>query len=184
MKVDVAFAVAALVVAASIADLSSAGSRSVSSQGSRRKVEASVDEGSWRVTSHSVKRRDHDDDPWEDECDDSITSEIERCFEAPYRDYLPLCTALTAVDCNMNGVMDHHEINCGAVDSDYDGILDSCELAVGDFNLDGVIDDADTTMLLALWGTICPPYGDLNSDGTIDAVDLGILLGRFGAVVY
>lgn len=184
MKVDMAIATAALLAAAAVTQLGVGGGQSVSSQGSRRKVEATVDEATRRVTQQTVKQRDNDNDAWRDHECDSYTSEIRKCLEEPIRPYLPLCTALMVFDCNSNGISDYQEIHCGAADTDYDGVLDSCERAVGDFNLDGVIDGIDLCILMAWWGLPNPQYGDLNGDQTVNAVDLGILLGRFGVVVF
>jgi hypothetical protein len=47
-----------------------------------------------------------------------------------------------------------------------------------DLNLDGAVNAADLTILLAAWGT---PDADLNGDGTTNAADLTILLAAWGA---
>lgn len=184
MKVDMALALAAVVAAGAVTTLGVGGGQAVSSSGSKRKVEATVDDSSRRVTEHKVQKRERVEDPWLDEESDSYTSTIRKCIEEPIRPYLPLCTALMMFDCNSNGILDHHEIHCGAIDSDGDGVLDSCERAVGDFNLDGMIDGMDLCILMANWGVPNPQFGDLNCDGTVDAIDLGILLGRYGVVVF
>lgn len=184
MKVDMAMATAALVAAAAVTQLGSGGSQSSSSSGSRRKVDVTIDDGSRKVTQQSVKQRDHDNDAWRDHESDSYTSEVRKVIEEPIRPYLPLCTLLMSYDCNSNGMPDWSEIQCGAVDSDGDHVLDSCEIAVGDFNLDGMIDSMDLCILMAWWGLPEPQYGDLNGDRAVDAMDLGILLGRFGVAVY
>ncbi len=49
---------------------------------------------------------------------------------------------------------------------------------VGDFNLDGVVDGADLTILLAAWGTD-DVLVDLNGDGQVNGNDLTILLGNW-----
>ena len=67
-----------------------------------------------------------------------------------------------------------------AQDKDADGRLDECEIALGDFNLDGEIGAAELAELLSLWGSVNQPYGDLNDDGVIGAQDLAILLDRWG----
>jgi hypothetical protein len=69
-----------------------------------------------------------------------------------------------------------------SLDCDANGVLDSCEFAWGDFNLDGAIDGDDLGALLGLWGQINAPYGDLDGDGYIDGNDLGRLLARWGPV--
>ena len=68
----------------------------------------------------------------------------------------------------------------GAQDKDADGRIDACELALGDFNLDGQVGAADLAELLSLWGFANPPYGDLNDDGFVGAPDLTLLLSRWG----
>ena len=66
------------------------------------------------------------------------------------------------------------------VTRDGDGRLDACEVAQGDFNLDGEIGAADLAELLSLWGSVNQPYGDLNDDGVIGAQDLAVLLDHWG----
>ncbi len=67
-------------------------------------------------------------------------------------------TCACAGDCNGNGVDDCDDIEAGLEDSDNDGLLDSCERAVGDVNLDGAVDGADLGILLGSWGpTQSPP---------------------------
>ena len=89
----------------------------------------------------------------------------------------------TFTDCNGNGVDDAADIAAGAQDADGDGRLDSCEQAVGDLNLNGVVDQGDVYILLGWWhfpdGAPC----DFNADGNIDGRDLGFVLARFGWVV-
>ena len=87
-------------------------------------------------------------------------------------------------DCNGNGIPDATEIANGAQDFDNDGVLDSCEFAFGDLNLNGVVDSLDVSILLGWWGVPNPLYGDLNGDGVVNAIDLGTLLGRFGVVTF
>jgi hypothetical protein len=83
-------------------------------------------------------------------------------------------------DCDGNGNDDSCDIAAGASDTDSDRVLDDCEFARGDFDLDGVVNAADLSVLLLLWGTINPPYGDLNGDGSINAADLAALLLNWG----
>ena len=85
-------------------------------------------------------------------------------------------------DCNNNGIDDATEIAGGSSDWDNDGRLDICETTSGDFNLNGVVDSQDVSILLGWWGVSNPLYGDLNGDNFVDAVDLGTLLARFGPV--
>jgi hypothetical protein len=86
----------------------------------------------------------------------------------------------SAADCNANGVLDSCEIAAGSQDKDADGVPDECEFSRGDFDLDGVVNAADLSVLLVLWGTINPPFGDLNGDGSINAADLATLLLNWG----
>ncbi len=85
-------------------------------------------------------------------------------------------------DCNNNGIDDGTELAGGATDWDGDSQLDICETNYGDFNLNGVIDSQDVSILLGWWGIANPLYGDLNDDNVVDAIDLGTLLARFGPV--
>jgi len=54
-----------------------------------------------------------------------------------------------------------------------------CQDAIlGDLNLDGVVNGADLSILLAAWGT-ADPVADLNDDGIVNGTDLAILLGAW-----
>ena len=83
-------------------------------------------------------------------------------------------------DCNNNGICDIDEIAGGAEDKNANNLLDTCELATGDLNLDGQINGADLTTLLNFWGAVNPPAGDLNGDGVINGYDMTILLNNWG----
>jgi hypothetical protein len=72
------------------------------------------------------------------------------------------------------------EIASGAQDKDADGVPDSCEYAVGDFDLDGAVGGADLSVLLSLWGFTATPIGDLDGNGLVAGADLSILLGNWG----
>ena len=84
------------------------------------------------------------------------------------------------VDCDANGRPDNCDIALGAQDQDADALLDECEYARGDFDLDGTVGGADLAVLLSLWGVVNAPFGDLNGDGQIAGADLSILLGNWG----
>ena len=99
------------------------------------------------------------------------------------REDFQMWTFLTT-DCNENGIPDATDILNGAADADHDGVPDSCELSVGDLNLNGVIDQSDMWIMLGWWGSATPQYGDLNGDGKVDGADLGVCLGRFGLVIF
>lgn len=92
-------------------------------------------------------------------------------------------SASSVVDCNGNGTDDTTDIANGLADEDGDGKLDSCEQAVGDLNLNGIIDHGDVLILLGWWhfpdGAPCDYNGDLNIDGR----DLGFILARYAWVV-
>lgn len=54
----------------------------------------------------------------------------------------------------------------------------------GDLNLDGTVDAADLSIMLATWGQTAASSGflasDLDGSGTVDASDLAVLLARWG----
>lgn len=83
-------------------------------------------------------------------------------------------------DCDANGLPDSVDIGWAllyedmALDTDGDGMLDSCERAQGDLDLDGWIGPVDLALLLVEWGSF--GAGDVDGDGTVGAADLGILL--------
>ena len=66
----------------------------------------------------------------------------------------------TVRDCNSNLVPDSCDIVAGAPDTDVDGRIDTCERALGDFDLDGAIGGLDMALILSAWGTNTPPYAD------------------------
>ena len=69
----------------------------------------------------------------------------------------------------------------GAVpDGNGNGVPDSCDLARGDFNLDGVVNVTDLLSLLGAWG-VCPGCPeDTNLDGLVNVTDLLTLLANWG----
>ncbi len=70
-------------------------------------------------------------------------------------------------------------IAAGAQDKEADSVLDECEFALGDFDIDGFVVGADLAYLLSTWGVANPPLGDLNNDGSIAAADLAMFLGNW-----
>ena len=83
-------------------------------------------------------------------------------------------------DCNGNGVCDLDDIAAGAADTNSNEVLDSCERARGDLNLDGIVSAPDISLLLLAWGSVNSPIGDLNGDGYVNAADLSTLLYNWG----
>ena len=83
-------------------------------------------------------------------------------------------------DCNANGVCDLDETNASN-DTDGDGVLDRCERAVGDLNLDGTVNNYDLAAVLFYWGTT-NAAGDVDGNGTVTSADLSILLANWGPV--
>ncbi len=66
-------------------------------------------------------------------------------------------------------------------DVNANGVPDECDLARGDFNLDGEVNVTDLLSLLAAWG-VCPNcIEDINDDGSVNVTDLLTLLAAWGA---
>ncbi len=87
-----------------------------------------------------------------------------------------------ARDCNLNAIPDSCDLAAGAIDTDSDGRIDSCERDYGDFDLNGVINGLDLAYILSGWGQPNPPIGDVDHNGVIDGADLTAVLSRWGAV--
>jgi len=86
-------------------------------------------------------------------------------------------------DCNGNNIADAIEIASGfAIDTNGDGIPDSCQCP-GDVIDNGIVDGADLSALLSVWGTSggLYPRADCNGDGTVNGADLSIVLSGWGA---
>jgi hypothetical protein len=85
-------------------------------------------------------------------------------------------------DCNENGIDDAADIAAGT-ESDIDGDAkpDSCEIALGDVNLDGTVNGADASIVLGWWNLSYSPTSDCNFDGNVDGMDLAIVLAAFGS---
>jgi len=90
----------------------------------------------------------------------------------------------TQSDCNGDGIGDVCAIDAGEPDTDFDGRPDACEVAYGDFNLDGAIGGLELSVIIGGWGSSNPSIGDMNVDGIIDAIDLTVILARWGSVPY
>jgi hypothetical protein len=180
---------AAVVTTAFIADATLGGTSSLGASGSKRRVNATVDTTTNIVTAPVVEKKlettqQSAPEVWVAEPVESVVTEFQTVMESPLRPIIPVFTALTSLDCNGNGTPDSTEISNGSMDWDTDGILDSCEFAMGDLNLNGVVDSQDVSILLGWWGVPNPLFGDLDADNTVGPRDLGILLGRFGVVMY
>ena len=85
-------------------------------------------------------------------------------------------------DCDSNGMVDARQIALGiAPDLDQDGRIDDCTApCLGDFNLDGVVNGADLSQLLASWQLKGQSATDLDGDGIVSGSDLAIILGVWG----
>ena len=83
-------------------------------------------------------------------------------------------------DCDGDGVPDALEIVVDpALDANGDEVLDSCANArPEDIDLDGRVNGADLSILLATWGDPSQgnPRADINRDGVVNGADLGLLL--------
>lgn len=145
----------------------------------RKKLVAAVEETAEVVIDTRVLTKAAAAAPWVVDVQETAKTEAALEEEAPLREEMEIWTAITT-DCNGNGISDASDISAGAMDADGDGVPDSCEFAIGDLNLNGVIDQQDLSILLGWWGIANPLYGDNKVDGT----DMGIMLGRYGAVVY
>lgn len=157
---------------------------SLSAESASRRVLAQYDDATGSVAAARVEVRDAEASAWTPAPDEAAETLASSIAGSGAREVIPLIAALTAFDCNLNGVPDAIEIAAGAQDLDVDGVLDSCEFAMGDLNLNGMIDQQDVSILLGWWGIANPAFGDLDHDGAVSAADLGILLSRFGVVTY
>lgn len=149
----------------------------------KKKLVAAVEEVTDAVIDTRVFSKATAASSWEVDVAETAKTEAACEDEAPMKQDLEMWAAVTA-DCNSNGIADNLDIAGGAMDWDGDMVPDSCEFAIGDLNLNGVIDQADLSILLGWWGITNPLYGDLSGDGKVDGTDMGMLLGRFGAVVF
>ncbi|MEY4181846.1 MAG: Dockerin type domain [Planctomycetota bacterium] len=106
---------------------------------------------------------------------DDLTSEANQAEQTA-----PALGSIT--DCNDNGIDDATDIASGTADDiDGDGKPDSCEIAAGDVNLNGVVNGSDASIVLGWWGLEYSPTSDCNFDGTVDGMDLAIVLAAFGS---
>lgn len=183
MKKNIVLASTALLATALLAD-ATMGNGTLNAQGSKRRMTATVSSTTSVVAAPVVEKKVGATDNWIVSSEDTVVTNVVKIAEEPIRPYIPVFAALTSLDCNGNGIPDSTEITNGAADTDNDGVLDSCEYALGDLNLNGIVDGQDVSILLGWWAIPNPLFGDLNGDNSVDAFDLGILLGRFGVVTY
>jgi hypothetical protein len=167
-----------------LAQSSIGGIAPLAASGPKRRVTATIDTSTLLVSAPVVEKSNDSSGVWTAAPTDSAQSEFRKTLEEPLRPVVAAATAMMIFDCNSNGIPDTVDISNGATDSDADLVIDTCEYNIGDLNLNGVIDSADTSILLGWWSISNPLYGDLNFDGVVDAMDLGIILGRYGVPVY
>ena len=66
-----------------------------------------------------------------------------------------------------------------AIDLDHNGVADMCQLRGGDFDLNGVIDDRDMSIILNMINTEpIMGIGDMDANGEIDSADISVILLR------
>lgn len=96
-------------------------------------------------------------------------------------------TFVSEVDTDGDGVPDSSDncptnFNPGQDDTNGDGVGDACQpTCFGDVYVDGIVNGADLTVILATWGYCgggCP--GDLDSSLEVDGADIALLLGVWG----
>ena len=108
---------------------------------------------------------------------DDLTAEANQAEQAA-----PALGSIT--DCNENGIDDATDIASGTEnDIDGDAKPDSCEVAAGDINLNGVVNGADVSIVLGWWNLSYSPTSDCNFDGNVDGMDLAIVLAAFGSTL-
>ena len=89
-------------------------------------------------------------------------------------------TVFAMRDCLNPGEPDACGILAGEVpDIDRNWLPDSCQRALGDLTLDGVIDSGDLAVVLSAWSSD-DADADLNDDGIVAASDIMELLNRWG----
>ena len=144
-----------------------------SSGGIRVRAELAPDERT--IGSASIETVDQQQQDWS--VSDQDTTTVSRILEEDESEFRFL-------DCNGNGISDALDLSDGADDANGNGVLDDCEYAYGDLNLDGEIDGADMFIVLGWFAAPFPIFGDLNEDGRTDAADMGILLSRWGSTPF
>lgn len=124
---------------------------------------------------------------WSADCDGDGVVDLGQILAGELEDAnanrIPDCCegfACPTSDCNTNGHPDACELEVPGADSDHDLVLDVCERAFGDLDLDGVIGAGDLATLLSLLGErgVGIPE-DIDGDGLVGAPDLAALLARW-----
>ncbi len=84
------------------------------------------------------------------------------------------------IDRDSDGVFDRDELDAGSDPADSSSIPtgEACVADIAPINGDGIVNGADISVLLGLWGG--PGPADLDGNGSTDAADLAILLGHWG----
>ena len=86
-----------------------------------------------------------------------------------------------AGDCDGNGQSDAESIVDGPMlDSNDNGVLDTCELALGDLDLNEQIDLSDIALAMLDFGQTEDAPSDLNHDGSVDFMDIALILLEYG----
>ncbi|MDA0802757.1 MAG: hypothetical protein O2819_03270 [Planctomycetota bacterium] len=81
-------------------------------------------------------------------------------------------------DCDSNSVPDAIDIALdSSLDSNGDGILDSCATCPADLDGNGAVDGSDLATLLSSWGGA---DADIDGNGTVDGQDLAQMLSAWG----
>ena len=66
-----------------------------------------------------------------------------------------------------------------AIDLDHNGVADMCQLRAGDFDLNGMIDERDMSIILNMINTEpIMGIGDMDGNGEIDSADISVILLR------
>jgi hypothetical protein len=84
-------------------------------------------------------------------------------------------------DCNGDGQSDAQAIvDQEMLDSNDNGVLDACEVALGDLDLNEQIDLSDIAIAMLDFGQTEDAPSDLNHDGSVDFMDIALILLEYG----
>ncbi len=85
------------------------------------------------------------------------------------------------IDCDDDGTHDLVQIAGGAIDANFDGILDDCEDCVADIDSSGAVTADDLLTLLDQWGACGDACeADIDHNGVVDVNDLLAIVGAWG----